>query len=169
MKVSFITLSELKKMTYVSGSIDADKVKPYIDLAQEMHIKPYLGSKLFDKIQNLILDDELNLPANADYKHILDEFIKPMTVHYTMVEFMPVSNYTLSNSGVTKNVPTNTELIDSEEAAQLAWRSQNAADVYASRFISYIIHNQSKYPEYNQNSSGDVYPHTDTDFIGWEL
>jgi hypothetical protein len=44
------------------------------------------------------------------------------------------------------------------------------AEFYTKRFLDYICFNSNKYPEYNNNSNGDMYPDKDAnDFSSFVL
>ena len=74
MKALFITVKDLKAKSIISGNTDADKLIHFIEVAQDIHIQNYLGGKLYDKMQELIIDDEMDLPANSDYKALRDTY-----------------------------------------------------------------------------------------------
>ena len=46
----FIKRSDLVKNTIMSGSVDTDKFIQYIKIAQQIHIRNYLGTDLYNKI-----------------------------------------------------------------------------------------------------------------------
>jgi len=168
-KVSFITMAELKRNTYISGSLDVDKVKQFIDIAQETYVQQYTGTRLFKKLQDLILSGDINLPKNANYLDLLNTHIKPMTIHWTMVEFLPISGYSLGNGGVSRYQSNNAENADTDEISDLTEISRSKAQHFTRRFIDFMVYNQNNFPEYNQNTNDDIYPDFGTSFIGWEL
>ena len=50
----FISRNDLVKNTIIDGSVDTDKLLPFIKISQQMHIQNYLGSELYNKISALI-------------------------------------------------------------------------------------------------------------------
>ena len=46
----FIKREDLVKNTAISGSVDTDKFIHFIKLAQEIHVRNYLGTDLYNKI-----------------------------------------------------------------------------------------------------------------------
>ena len=81
-KAIFITNKDLVRNTIVDGNVDINKFIQFIKLAQDIHIQNYLGSDLYDKISALILDGTLNPTDNPDYVILVDEYIKPMLIHF---------------------------------------------------------------------------------------
>ena len=97
-KALFITTKDIKRYSIMNGNVDNDKFIQYIEIAQEIHIQNYLGTKLYEKIEDLIIAGTLD--ANPTYKTLLETYIKPMTIHWAQVEFLPYAAYTISNGGV---------------------------------------------------------------------
>ena len=67
-KALFITVKDLKDRSIIDGNTDADKLIHYIEVAQDINIHQYLGTSLYDKLQELIISNTINEPENADYK-----------------------------------------------------------------------------------------------------
>ena len=54
MEVLFITREDITRLTALNGNVDVDKYVQFIKIAQDLHIKKYLGQNLFEKLQSLI-------------------------------------------------------------------------------------------------------------------
>lgn len=160
-----ITRTDLVKFTAMNGNVDTDKFIQYIKIAQDIHIQGYLGTDLLQKIQADIVASTLA----GDYLTLVETYVKPMLIHWAMVEYMPFAAYTIANKGVYKHSSENSENVDKIEVDFLIEKERKIAEHYTQRFIDYICFNQSKFPEYNTNSNGDMYPNTDTNFSGWVL
>ena len=79
----FIKRADLVRNTALSGNVDPDKFLQFIKLAQEIHVRNYLGTDLYDKISNDIIDDDLS----GDYLALVNDYIQPMLIHYAMAEY----------------------------------------------------------------------------------
>jgi hypothetical protein len=88
-KALFITVKDLKDSSIISGNTDADKLIHFIEVAQDIHIQQYLGTRLYDKFQSLIIANTINDVANADYKALRDNYIKPMLIWFSQMEYLP--------------------------------------------------------------------------------
>jgi hypothetical protein len=161
----FITRNDLVKYTAVNGNVDTDKFIQFIKISQDIHIQNYLGSDLFDKIS----DDIINENLTGDYLSLVDTYIKPMVIHWAMVEYLPFASYTIANKGVYKHSSENSDTVVKDEIDFLIEKSRNLAQYYTDRFISYMSFNQDTYPEYNTNNNEDVYPDKNASFEGWVL
>jgi len=168
-KAIFITANDLKRYTVLSGNVDNDKFMQFIEIAQDLHIQNYLGTDLYEKLQSLIIANTINEVVNAKYKSLLTTYVKPMTVHWAMVEFLPYAAYTVANGGVYKHTSETSQSVDKNEVDFLMEKQRNTAEHYTRRFIDYMCFNSATYPEYNSNSNGDMYPDKTSDFGGWVL
>lgn len=161
----FITPIDLKQNSIVDGNVDTDKFIQFIKIAQEIHIQNFLGGKLYDKISDDILANSLT----GDYKTLVTDYLKDMLIHYAMVDYLPFSAYQIANGGVYKANSENSVTATKSEIDTLAEKHRQFAQFYTRRFIDYMTYNQSKYPEYNQNTNEDMYPDKESNFAGWVL
>jgi hypothetical protein len=161
----FVSRDEIVKFTALNGNIDTDNFLQWVKVAQDIHIQSYLGTKLFKKIN----DDLVAGTLSGNYLSLTNVYIKPMLIHWSMVEYLPFAAYTISNKGVYKHNSETSDTVNKEEIDFLVEKERSIAENYSRRFIDYMSFNQSLYPEYNTNSNADVYPSKESDFNGWVL
>ena len=161
-----ITRKDVVKFTAMNGNVDTDKFIQYIKIAQDVHIQNYVGTELLKAIQTKITNSTLT----GDYLSLVTDYIKPMLIHWAMVEYLPFAAYTIANKGVYKHSSENSENVSKEEVDFLMEKERDIAQYYTDRFISYMSFNaSSKFPEYYTNNNEDVYPDKDASFEGWVL
>ena len=161
MKALFITIADLKAKSIIDGNTDADKLIHQIEVAQDMHIQNYLGGNLYDKLQELILSGDIDLPANSDYKALRDSYIKPMLIWFTQLEYLPFAMFKIDNGGINKHRGQESDTVDFRDVDRMQSKITDRAEFYTKRFLDYICFNSQKFPEYNNNSNGDMYPDKD--------
>lgn len=161
----FITRNDLVKYTAINGNVDTDKFIQFVKISQDIHIQNYLGTDLFNKISQDIIDENLS----GDYLALVNNYVKDMVVHWAMVEYLPFASYSIANKGVFKHSAENASNVDKNEVDFLIEKSRNLAQYYTDRFITYMSFNQNLFPEYTSNANGDVYPDKDASFEGWVL
>jgi hypothetical protein len=164
-KVLFIKKEDIVRNSTISGNLDSDKLLPFIEIAQEIHIQNFLGSKLYDKIRNDIIAGSLP----AAYESLVDDYIQPMLIHYAMTEYLPHAAYTIANGGAYKHSSEASESMTKEELDFLSEKHRTIAEHYTRRFIDFMSFNNSSYPEYNQSQDDDMYPDKNGVFNGWQL
>ena len=161
----FISRDELIKYTALNGNIDTDNFIQWVKLAQDIHIQSYLGTDLFNKINADIVANTLS----GNYLMLVNVYIKPMLIHWSMVEYLPFAAYTIANKGVYKHGSENSSSVDKAEIDFLVEKERSIAQSYTRRFIDYMSFNNNLYPEYNTNSNADIFPSKESDFVGWVL
>lgn len=160
-----ISRKDVVKFTSMNGNIDTDHFIQYVKIAQDKHIENYLGSDLINKIKEDIVASSLS----GDYLSLVNNEIKPALLHWTMVEYLPFSNYTIANKGVFKHTSENSDSVTKEEIDYLIEKERNTAQYYTDRLIDYLTYNaSSKFPEYYSNNNEDVFPDKDL-FGGWVI
>ena len=165
-KALFITTKDLKQRSIISGNVDPDKIVQFIEVAQDTHIQNYLGGKLYKKIQTLITGGTLNDAANADYKTLLDTYIKPMLIWFAQADYIPFAAFQIGNGGVYKHRSENSDGASMEEINMLTSKAQETAEFYSRRFMDYMDHYSYLYPEYLESSNEDMMPDKDVNFGG---
>ena len=170
MKALFITVKDLKAKSIISGTTDGDKLIHFIEVAQDIHIQNYLGGKLYDKMQALIISGEIDNAGNSDYKALRDDYIKPMLTWFTQSEYLPFAMFKIDNGGVSKHRGEESDNVNYGDIDRMMSKINDRSEFYTRRFLDYICNNSSKFPEYTNNQNGDMYPDKDTDeFSSWVL
>jgi hypothetical protein len=159
----FVSTEDIKKFTALNGSVDVDKFIQFVKIAQDIHIQNYLGTDLFNRISEDIIDNTLTTP----YSTLVTKYIKPMVIHWAMVEYLPFASYMIANKGVYKHGAENSSNVEKNEVDFLIEKQRDIAQHYTRRFQDYMTFNQSTFPEFNSNSNGDMYPDNESNFGGW--
>ena len=161
----FISKDDLIRQTALSGNLDFDKVVQYIEIAQDIHIHQLLGSRLYKKLQADILSNSLT----GDYLTLVDTYIKPTLSQYALLEFLPFSQYTISNKGVFKKTSESSVILTKEDLNEMKEASRDTAQHYASRLVDYLMNYPTEFPEYLTNNKEEVHPQRDISFGGWHI
>lgn len=165
-KALFVSIADIKKKSIISGNVDPDKIVQFVEVAQDTHIQNYLGGKLYKKLQQLIVDGELDDAGNSDYKTLVDTYIKPMLIWYTQADYMPFAAFSIGNGGIYKHRSENSDNVSMDELNMLAARALETAEFYTRRFMDYMDHNSTLYPEYTSTANEDMNPDRDVNFGG---
>jgi hypothetical protein len=163
--VILITRADLVRYTAMNGNIDTDKFIQFVKFAQDVHIQNYTGTDLLNKIISDIEDDALAEP----YLSLVNDYIKPMLIHFAMSEYLPWSAYTIANKGVYKHNSENAENVSKDEVDFLVQKSRSMANHYTSRFVDFMCYNNSTFPEYTSNTNNDISPDKDSYKTNWVL
>jgi hypothetical protein len=165
--VLFINRTDLVRNSIIDGNVDTDKYIQFIKLAQEVHIQNYLGTKMYNALTTAM--PNIDQPANARWKLLLDDYVVPMLIWFSQVEYIPFASYQLRNGGMFKHRSENAETVSKEEVDFLVEKARTNAEWYSRRFIDFMGFNQTTYPEYTNNVNDDIYPSGSATFNGWVL
>lgn len=161
----FVKREDLVRQTALSGSIDLDRLLQFVKVSQEIHIQNYLGTDLYNKISADILAGTLADP----YLSLVNDYIQPMLIHWSMVEYIPFAAYTISNGGVFKYNPENAASASNEELIFLVEKERKIANYYTQRLIDYLSYHMNDFPEYQSNNNEKIYPDKEIKRSGWLL
>ena len=165
--VLFINRTDLVRNSILDGNVDTDKFIQFIKLSQEIDVQQILGTNMYDGLTTAI--PNIDLPANARWKTILDDYVVPMLIWYAQANYMPFAAYQIKNGGVFKHTSENAQSVDKNEIDFLVEKARTNADWYSRRFIDYMSFNQTLFPEYTNNINDDINPSYDSTFNGWVL
>ena len=166
--ILFIDRTDLVRNSILDGNVDTDKFIFFIKTAQEIHIQNYLGTKMYEGLTAAIKAG-IDLAVNARWKLLLDDYVVPMHIWFTQVDYLPFASYQLRNGGMYKHRSENAETVSKEEVDYLVEKARTNAEWYSRRFIDFMSFNQTLYPEYTSNNNDDIYPSYDATFNGWVL
>ena len=138
----FIQPSEMTETTILGGNVDIDKYLLNIANTQLTVIEPLLGTELYD----YILDGAENDTLTGLYLTLYNEYVKPITKHQALAEYVIVSGFTIANGGAFKHAPENAEIMSKDEKAEVSGIYSGLADTYILRFEKWICKNVL--PEY---------------------
>ncbi len=163
----FINRTDLIRNSILDGNVDTDKFIQFVKIAQEIDIQQIMGTKMYDGLSSAI--PNIDLPVNARWKTVLDDYIVPMLIWYAQSNYMPFAAYQIKNGGVFKHTSENSQSVDKNEIDFLVEKARTNAEWYSRRFIDFMSFNQTTYPEYTTNINDDIYPSNDATFNGWVL
>jgi hypothetical protein len=157
--------ADLQSYTALNGNVDTDKVVQFIKIAQDIWVLQYVGTDLMTKIKADIVASTLT----GNYATLVNTYLKPMLIHFTMVEYLPFAAYSISNKGLYKHSSENAEIVSKEEVDYLVEKEKRIAENYAQRFLDYMCLNEALFPEYQSNGTGDVYPQQKNYLSNWYI
>lgn len=161
-KVLFLSVDYLRDNTVINGNVDSELLEPYILMAQNIHVEPILGSKLYSEIVTNIAS------LSVDNKQLMDDYIQPALIQWSLYESLPFINYRLTNKAISTKSSDNSDPIELNELHYLRTAVRDAAEYLSERVTVYLKANPSKYPKYLENgdSCDDIFPNKTNYFSG---
>lgn len=167
--VLFISESKLKDSTALNLNIDVNLLLPYVRQAQKLYVETKLGTDLNNKLKDLIVAGTVNLPANAAYKTLLDDYVGDMLPNWAFYHAVPFLRFKIENGNIYSKTSETGTALSTEEAQHLREEVRNTAEYYTERMIDYICNNNSLFPEFNTNTGADVNPDRNAYYNGMNL
>jgi hypothetical protein len=164
--VLLITKEDIFKYTQLSGNFDVDKITPFIKIAQDIQVQELCGTVLYRKL----LDDVKANTLAGFYLLLVEHYLQPLLIHYAMSDLLLFHGYEVTNAGIVRNSPENTQLPSKEELDTIVQRQRNIAETYRRRCVDYLSYFPQRYPEYTANQQAGEYPNTNpSNFVTWNL
>lgn len=148
--IIFITEQTFKERTGASNAIDGKQLFPMIKVAQDIHIQPTLGSGLYNRLQEGINDDDLNL----DEKSLIDNYITDALIWFTMSMLPMTMGYQLFSKGFLQKTAEDTNAPSRSDLELIESKYKSMAEFYNKRLIKYLQENYGLYELYLNPGSG---------------
>lgn len=167
--IYFISEDYLKQNSPINLNVEQTLLNNAIIDAQILRIQSVLGSALYKKIETLISAGDITLPANSNYKTLLDDYIQPAVRAWALVEALPYIRYKIVNKSITAQNSDNSTPIDLEEMKYFTANLTNKAEFYCERIAYYLCDNSNLFPEYRSTVDNDILPDKTGYFCGIQL
>lgn len=138
----------LKENSVISGNADMKLITPTLQYVQLFYIRNLLGTNLYDQIISQIGSNTVS----AANQTLLDSYVIPCMLYYTLCECTPVFQYRYANKGVMTKSSENSQPIGIEEVQFLMDKWKNNAENLAEICTKYLCANSATYPLYIDNS-----------------
>lgn len=155
-RVLLISEKTLKSNGVINNNVDGMYILPAIDYAQDAGLQPIIGTKLYNKLMDLVSDGSIQ--QETDYKVLLDEYVTPYLLNKVTADIQIPLNYKLRNQGVVQNQADNTIVPTMKDLQYVIQNYEYKAVFYGNRLSDYLMANKSKFPEYCKvDSSADMH------------
>lgn len=165
-RVYFVTEAFVKQNTPISLNVEPQLINLAIFDAQVLHVQMVLGSRLYKKLETLVAAGTMSQPANAAYKTLMDDYVQPAVLQWTLAECLPYVRFKIMNKGVQGQSSDNSEPITLEELKYLQAQLKDKAEFHTQRVADFLCANSADYPEYVPVNSDDIAPNKNAYFCG---
>lgn len=133
--IIMITAEDIKDYAPISAAIDPQLLEPFLPLAQSFHLRPVLGTSLYNDIITQISGDTI---SEANFE-LLNDYIRPMLVWYAYYEALPFIWSRTNAKGITKGFSDTTESLDKKEFELLKQEILDKAVAFKNLMIDFLI------------------------------
>ena len=154
-RIYLISCDYLKTHTAINNNVADELLNSAIYEAQTIHIQQLIGTKLYNKVCELVGNNTIGDPANADYKILLDDYLQCTIAYWAVVECIPTLAVKLVNKGLERQNSEWSSPAAINEIEYLRDNWTNKAQFYSQRITDFLLQNRSKYPEYMSSTQID--------------
>lgn len=161
----FITRNDILKTTPLQGSIDADRLLPFVKSAQEKQMVNLLGTVLYNKLQD---DIQSQTPFTGKYLELMNDYVKPTLIWYSVCEYLPFSSIQFRAEGAVKHETETAKPVSKNDIDYLIGKCMQSADYYAQRLQNFLVSYSNDIPEYLESvgNSTQQYPDMGNVYFG---
>ena len=148
-----ISETVFRNYTDVNNNVDSALIKNSIREAQDITLQQTIGTLLYNKLTDIVDANEMDLPANVNYKTLLNEYIQDVLIYaaywYALdaIYLRSRNNGLLQPSGGENSDPVDRSLYNVKREAV-----QNKMEYYNNRLTAYIIEEEALFPELNESN-----------------
>ena len=117
--VLFISEAKLTDSTAINLNVSSDLLLPYLRQSQKLYVETKLGTDLNNKLKDLIIAGTVDLPANAAYKTLLDDYIGDMLPNWALYHCIPFLRFKVENGNIYSKTSETGTALSTEEAQHL--------------------------------------------------
>lgn len=145
-RVFLVSEATVKKNSVVNNNVDTLYLLPAIEYAQDNGLQSLIGTKLYNKLMDLVEDGSIS--GATDYKYLLDEYVTQYLVNKVTADIQIPLSFKVRNQGVVQQTGEGTYVPSMKDIQYVIQHYQNQADFYGNRMSDYLRANRIKYPEY---------------------
>jgi len=152
--VRLLSVERFRELQVINEDTSADIIKKVLYQAQSIKVLQFLGSKLYNKILELVDTDEIEDAENVKYKQLLDEHIHTVLGGWGYHKIIPHLTYQLTDKGLQQRDGNHSRTPADNTVTKQLKIAENDAEFVTSLMITFICEHQSDYPEYGQTDDG---------------
>lgn len=140
--VLLISEKMIKENSLVSDNVDSKYIQNAIRTAQDIHLQPVIGSKLFKKLCDMIASRE----QLADlYQELLSDYVQPVLINAVMSDLVLQLTYKFRNMGTVQTADTNIIVPSLRDLEYIRNDYNLKTDFYINRLNDFIKKNCTKF------------------------
>lgn len=166
LNVLFISEQKLKDNTAINENVDSSELRFCIQQAQQIFLQESLGTNLYQKLQELVDNGDINNATYVKYKELLNQFVQPTLISYSY--YLALDNFWVKfmNVGLVQNRNEQGSAVDLKTLQYLKQNAKNQAEFNDNLLRRHLIFRSGWYPEYNSGNlnNGQLPPDTQNPF-----
>jgi len=126
----------------LSKNIEEKQLNPSILDAQIRVVKGTMCASVYNEVYNQYLNDNLTI----DNKILLDDYVAPLLVFASYVNYLTTAGKRSTSTGIVKLIGDNTEQVTREELKDIIAENKEKRDYYQNALSNFLECNTDVYP-----------------------
>ena len=139
--------TRLRELTGVSDNVASKYITAAIREAQDIRLQSVLGTRLLERLQELIRTNEINTDTTLAHYRLLADKCQYFLVYAACTELVRQVSYKVTNAGVVKTSDERVENATYSEVCAQAEYYDAKADFYCMELQRWLCHNAARFPE----------------------
>ncbi|MET3980919.1 hypothetical protein ABIB62_004056 [Mucilaginibacter sp. UYP25] len=164
--LNLITPDTLQRYQDIATNIKPERIKVFIQKAQELDLKPFLGYILYyDLIKQLDADGNLKEDAPQHYKDLLNgceyldddghivlhQGLQPVLAYFAFARFIEVDSVHYTASGPVTKRYDNADALAQKDVVKLVQQQRSTANAYANETERFLMDHRDDFPVWHYN------------------
>jgi len=139
-----ISVSNLKKLSYISTNVDDTLISTIISRVQDTVIEPILGSSLYNHLLNAVDNNTLNV----NEQELLSKYLSKCLIAAVEVRAVDMTTLELRQVGLSKVNAEGVNTVNESEMNRTINSLKKDYNFYRERLIRFLKLNYLNFPEY---------------------
>jgi len=153
-KVLFLSPDSVKEQSALNINIDNKDLEVHILKTQDLCIQPLIGTQLFERIREDIINNTLVEP----YSGLVDNYLNDVLVNESIRRALPFIFYSINRKGINTFSDEYSESVQHSELNHLQNIFKSDSEFYQQRTVDYLYHHSEKFPEFQTGKDDDMLP-----------
>ncbi|MBD1394614.1 DUF6712 family protein [Mucilaginibacter glaciei] len=164
--LNLITLATLQRYEDIAANVKPERIKVFIQKAQELDLKPFLGYILFyDLIKQLDIDGTLKDDAPQHYKDLLNgseyldeqghivlhQGLLPVLSYFAFARFIEADAVHYTATGPVTKRYDNADAVPMKDIVKLVQQQRSTANAYANEVERFLLDHHEQFPVWHYN------------------
>lgn len=154
-KVLLVSEDVLKTYTYINENCQTDELRYSILTSQNIEIQESLGTNLYHYMLGLVDTGDIFQPQYAVYRNLLDEYIQPALVGYSLHRALENFVAKFMSVGLVQNRSEQGNPVDFKLFLHMKTQAKYDADFQNNLLRRHLIFRSGLYPQYSSGNLGD--------------
>lgn len=140
----------------ISDNVNSKVLATAIREVQDDELQEILGTPLLEKLQELVQNNEIDLPENTIYKQALDK-AQLFITYKVIAEIIVMLNYKIDNAGLIQTRDENMDYAGIDDTMTLKSHYDIKASHYAYLLQNFLLEHIGGLPELTQNQAYKIH------------